>query len=63
MKRNVDLSFCNLYFFFFLNCALGMWKFLGQGSNTYHTSFLGHSSGIAKSISHWATRELLEFIF
>lgn len=31
----------------------------GQGSNPRHSSDLSHSSGSARSLTHWTTRELL----
>ena len=36
-----------------------MWKFPGQGSNLCHSSDPRHSSGNARSLTHWATREFL----
>ena len=37
-----------------------MWKFPGQGSNPHHSSTQSHGSDNARSLNHWATKELLE---
>ena len=40
---------------FVVGCMCGMWKFLDQG----HSSDLSFGSDNARSLTHWATRELL----
>ena len=45
------------YLFIFGGCAQGMWKFRGQGLNLYH------SSDNTRSLTHWATRKSLEYLF
>ena len=52
----------DFFFFFFFDCALGIQKFLGQGSNPCHISHPSQSSDNAGSLSHWATRELLNVL-
>ena len=47
-----------LTFVFFIHTH-GMWKFLGQGSNLHHSSDPSCSRNNARSLTHWATRELL----
>ena len=47
------------FFFFFFGCLSVMQKFQSQGSNPCHSSDLNHSSDHARSLTHWATRELL----
>ena len=39
--------------------ACGMWKFSGQGLNPSHSSSLSHCSDNARSLTHYATKELL----
>ena len=43
---------------FFFSRACGIWEFLGQRSN-----HINHSSDNTGSLTHWATRELLFFLF
>ena len=40
-----------------------MWKFLDEGSNLCHSSNQSQSSGNARSLTHWATRELQAWHF
>lgn len=47
-----EIKHFNYIFWILGGCALGMKKFLGQGSN------LCHSSDNARSLTHCATREL-----
>ena len=53
------------FFFFFLIlfsffcCTCGIWKFLGQGLNPSHSSYLHHSFGITRSLTH-CTRLVIE---
>ena len=49
-------------FWFFVDCTLGMWKFLGQGSNPCHHSSPRHCSDNIRSLTHWTTRELQESV-
>ena len=51
--------FIHYLFFFFFGCTYGMYDFLGQGSYLSHSSDPGHSSDNTRSLTHWATRELL----
>ena len=43
----------------FFSHAYSMWKILGQGLNLNHSNNLCHCSDNARSLTHWATRELL----
>ena len=52
-----------LLLFFLFGCALGTWKFLGQGLNLCGGSNLSHSSDNARSLICCATGELLLLIF
>ena len=47
-----------------LNVLFGcsMWKFPGQGSNLHHSYNQSHSIDNTRSLTHWATRELLNLI-
>ena len=58
--NTVRLSF---FFFLFFGHVHGMWKFLGQGLNLYHSSNPRHSGDNTDSLSHWAIRELLIWWF
>ena len=40
-----------------------MWKFPDQGSNPCHSSNQSHYSDNTRSLTHWATRELLPVLF
>ena len=40
-----------------------MWKFLGQGLNSSHSSDPSHYNGNARSLTQWATRKLLGITF
>ena len=42
----------------FFGCVHSMQKFWGQGSNPYHSSNQIHSSGNARPLTCWDTREL-----
>ena len=56
-------SFTNdgvLFFFFFFGCAHGVQKFLGQGSNLCLSSDPSYSSEQHQTLTHSATRGLLE---
>lgn len=44
-------------------CTYGTWKFLGQGLNLCHRSNLDHCTDNAKSITHCATRKLLNGLY
>ena len=55
-----DLSF--LVFFFAGGHALGMWTFLDQGSNPYHSSNPSPCNEKAGYGTCWATRERLLFL-
>ena len=50
------IIFCFVLFCFGL--AWDTWKFLGQGSNSCHSSNPSHRSDNARSLIHWDTREL-----
>lgn len=50
-----------LIFFFFFGCLHGMYKFLGQRLNPHYRSNPSHCSDSAGSLTHWVTRQLLEF--
>ena len=41
----------------------GMQEFLGQGLNSCHSSDLSHSNDNIRSLTHWATTELLAYWF
>ena len=43
--------------------ALGTRKFPGQGSNSHDSSDLSHSTDNARSLTCWATRELVPYFF
>ena len=50
------------FFFFkiyFFDYTCSMWRFPGQGSNLSYSSNLSHNSDNARSLTHWATTELL----
>ena len=49
--------------YFYFGCTHRMWMFWCPGSNLCHSSKLNHSSDNARSLTHWATRELLKFLF
>ena len=55
--------FVSLFVSFFLGHAYGMQKFLGQGSNPWHSRGPSHSSHNAGSLTHCATREFHTFHF
>ena len=58
--RKILTNLINVYSSFsFFGWARGMWKFLCQGSSLCCRSDLSHSSDNARSLTHWATRELL----
>ena len=42
------------FFFFFFSCTHGIWKFLGQGSNSGCSCNLSHSCSNARSLTHCA---------
>ena len=46
------------YIFFFFGHTLGMWKFLGQGSNPSHNSNLSCCSDNTRDLTSFASREL-----
>ena len=53
------ISFLHFFFsFFFFGCTCSMRKFLSQGSDPRHSSNSCQSSDKARSLTHWATREL-----
>ena len=41
----------------FFGCTCGMWKFLGQGLNSHHSSNQSHSGDNTGSLTCWATGE------
>ena len=47
------------FFFFLFGCTHSMWKFPGLGLNLSHSNNLSCSSDITRSLTCWATRELL----
>ena len=54
----------SLFFFFFFFChSCGVWKFLGQGSNLYHSSHLSHSRDDIGSLTLCTTREFPQCVF
>ena len=73
----LSVTFYSIYFLFFshffsklaypscifFGCTHDMWKLLGLGLNLYHSSDLNLSSDNTRSLTHYATRELLYFIF
>ena len=46
-------------FVYYSGITFSMWKFPDQGWNPGHSSDLSHSSDKTRSLTHWATRELL----
>ena len=48
------------FFFFFFYCAHGMWTFPGQGLDLRHSSDPSCCSDTTRSLTHCATRELLD---
>ena len=54
-------SFIYLFIYLFFGCLHGMYKFLGQRLNPHHRSNPSHCSDSAGSLTHWVTRQLLEF--
>ena len=52
-----------LYIAIFLPCTCIMWKFLGRGSNWHHSSYPGHCSDSAGSLTCCATGELPHIFF
>ena len=52
-----------MQFFLFFGSAHGMWKFLGQRSNSSHSSNPGCCSDHARSSTHCGTREFSECSF
>ena len=52
------MLFCFCFCLLFFGHTCSMWKFPGQGSNPSHSSNQSHSSDNARSLTHWATREL-----
>ena len=48
---------------FFVGHDYGMWKFPGQQWNLRHSCNQSHSSDKARSLTHWARRELPEYYF
>lgn len=57
--KNTDLYYLFTYLFIF-DCTHALWKFQGQGSYWHHSSNQSHKRDKTRSLSHWATRELLE---
>ena len=47
----------------FLGCAHGMWKFLGQGENPYHSSDPSHCNDNASSLTSYTTRNSIPSFF
>ena len=58
-----QMHFSFLFSFFFFGCAQGTQKFLGQVSDLCHSSNQSHGSDHTGSLTHWASRELLEWVF
>ena len=59
----VAIKFWGIFFFFFpWPCLWHVEVPRGLGSNPSHSSNLGHSSDNARSLNHWATRELLAYL-
>ena len=54
-------SFIYLFIYLFFGCLHGMYKFLGQRLNPHYRSNPSHCSDSAGSLTHWVTRQLLEF--
>ena len=46
-----------MYLFIFVNCSQGMWKYLGKGLNSYHSSDPSYCSDNARSLTCYSTSE------
>ena len=55
--------FMLFYFILFFGCTHSMQKSQGQVLNPCHNNDPSHSSDKARSLTHWATRELLHWLY
>ena len=62
LKYTLFLKKIQLFNILFFSFGLAQWmlKFPGQGSDSSHSSDPSHCSDNARSLIHWATRELLQ---
>lgn len=49
-----------LLVFLFVGWIIGVWTFLGKGLTQHKSSDLSHSNDNARSLTPWATNELIE---
>ena len=65
INKDLFMTYCNISytspssFLFFCGCAHGIWKSWSRGLNSSHSSNQTHGHVNAKSLTRWATRELL----